>query len=55
MKFKIFGCALVLTFASVLGACTPPTTTPSTDNTAKPATTGEPADTGKTTPAPKKP
>lgn len=54
MKFKIFGFALVLASASFLGACAQPTTTPSAEDTAKPAT-GEPADTGKTSPAPKKP
>ncbi|MDJ0796334.1 MAG: hypothetical protein QNJ51_05785 [Calothrix sp. MO_167.B12] len=51
MKFKIFGVALALTFATVLGACDQ-TTTPS--DTSSPGTTGEPADTGKSSPAPAK-
>ncbi|MDJ0621284.1 MAG: hypothetical protein QNJ63_31865 [Calothrix sp. MO_192.B10] len=49
MKFKIFGVALALTFATVLGACDQ-TTTPTTDTTTSPGTTGEPADTGKPSP-----
>ena len=55
MKFKIFGFTLALTFATVLGACAPPPPPASTEETTKPATTGEPADTGKKSPAPKKP
>lgn len=48
MKIKIFGFALALIFAAVLGACDGTTTTP--DATSSPAATGEPTDTGKSSP-----